>query len=134
MFARTILAITALISVAPLMAQGVDKDDAAHRAADAREIPETKALNNQVNAADAQAQAANAQNDANQAQYRSDLAAYEQAVRDHHRQVLATDATFMRQREAYAMAMRDWRLQVAACNHGHERACDMPAPNPDDYM
>jgi hypothetical protein len=134
MFARSILAITALISVAPLMAQGVDKNDAAHQAADAREIPETKALNNQVSAADANAQSAQTQNDANQAQYQSDLAAYEQAVRDQHRQVLANDAAFMRQRQAYAMAMRDWRLQVAACNRGHERACDMPAPNPADYM
>lgn len=133
MFARSILAITALISVAPLMAQ-TDKNDAAHQAADAREVPVTKALNNQISAADAQAQTAQAQNDANQAQYQADLAAYEQAMRDHHRQVLANDATFMRQREAYAMAMRDWRLQVAACNRGHQRACDMPPPNPADYM
>ena len=39
-----------------------------------------------------------------------------------------------REREAYAMAMRDWRLQVDACNRGHQRACDMPPPNPADYM
>jgi len=133
MFARSILAVTALLSVAPLMAQ-TDKNDAAHQAADAREVPVTKSLNNQVAAADAQAQSAQAQNDANQAQYQADLAAYEQAVRDHHREVLSNDATFARQRQAYAMAMRDWRLQVAACKSGHQRACEMPPPNPADYM
>src|SRR4051794_33857738 len=100
MFARSILAITALIAVAPLAAQMSNKNDAAHQAADAREVPQTKALNNQVGTAVTQAQSAvAAQNDANQAQYEADKAAYEQALRDHHREVLSTDATFIRQQD-----------------------------------
>ena len=135
MFARSILAITALIAVAPLAAQMSNKNDAAHQAADAREVPQTKALNNQVGTAVTQAQSAvAAQNDANQAQYEADKAAYEQALRDHHREVLSTDATFIRQQEAYAMAMRDWRAQVAECKKGYKSACDLPTPDPMKYL
>lgn len=138
MYARSILAITALISVAPLMAQSADKNDAAHQAADAREVPQTQSLNNQVGSAISQAQTNNAvaqaQNDINQQQYEADKAAYEQALRDHHREVLATDATFMRQREAYALAMRDWRAQVEQCKKGYQKVCELPAPDPMKYM
>ena len=138
MFARSILAITALISVAPLAAQSADKTDAAHQAADAREVPQTQSLNNQVGGAIAQAQTNNAvaaaQNEINQEQYAADKAAYEQALRDHHHEVLATDATFVRQQEAYALAMRDWRAQVAMCKKGYKSACDLPAPDPMKYM
>lgn len=138
MFARSILAITALISVTPLMAQSADKTDAAHVAADAREVPQTQSLNNQVGSAIAQVQTNNAvaqaQNDINQQQYEADKAAYEAALRQHNREVLSTDATFMRQREAYALAMRDWRAQVEACRKGYQKACDLPAPDPMKYM
>jgi hypothetical protein len=141
MFARSILAITALIAVAPLagpLSAQTDKNDAAHRAADAREMPVTQSLNNQVSGAVSQAQTNNAvaqaQNDANQAQYQADLAAYEQAMREHHREVLATDATFIRQRQAYALAMRDWRAQVEMCKKGYQKVCDLPAPDPMKYM
>ena len=137
MFARSILAITALISVAPLMAQ-TDKTDAAHVAADAREVPQTQSLNNQVGNAITQVQTANAvaqaQNEINQQQYEADKAAYEQALRDHHRDVLSTDATFIRQREAYALAMRDWRAQVEQCKKGYQKVCDLPTPDPMKYM
>ena len=138
MFARSILAITALIAVAPLAAQSTDKNDPAHQAADAREVPQTQSLNNQVGSAIAQAQTNNAvaatQNEINQEQYAADKAAYEQALRDHHREVLSTDATFMRQQQAYALAMRDWRAQVAMCKKGYKSACDLPAPDPMKYM
>lgn len=138
MFARSILAITALIAVAPLAAQSADKTDAAHQAADAREIPQTQSLNNQVGGAISQAQTNNAvaqaQNDINQQQYEADKAAYEQALRDHHREVLSTDATFIRQQQAYALAMRDWRAQVAMCKKGYQSACNLPAPDPMKYM
>lgn len=138
MFARSILAITALIAVAPLAAQNADKNDPAHQAADAREVPQTQSLNNQVGGAIAQAQTNNAvaaaQNEINQEQYAADKAAYEQALRDHHREVLSTDATFMRQQQAYALAMRDWRAQVAMCKKGYKSACDLPAPDPMKYM
>ena len=138
MFARSILAITALIAVAPLAAQSGSQNDAAHVAADAREVPQTKALNNQVSSAVTQAQTANAvaeaQNDINQQQYEADKAAYAQALRDHHKEVLETDATFMRQQHAYAVAMRDWRAQVAMCKRGYQSACDLPTPDPTAYM
>jgi len=137
MYARSILAITALIAIAPLAAQ-TNKNDAAHQAADAREIPQTQMLNNEVGTAVQQAQTANAaaeaQNAANQAQYEADKAAYAQALRDHHREVLSTDATFIRQQEAYALAMRDWRAQVAMCKKGYQSACNLPTPDPMKYM
>jgi len=131
MFARSIFAITALIAVAPLAAQSADKTDAAHQAADAREIPQTQSLNNQVSSANA---GVAVQNEINQEHYAADRAAYEKAMREHHREVLSTDATFMRQQEAYAMAMRDWRAQVAMCKKGYKSACDLPAPDPMKYM
>jgi hypothetical protein len=138
MFARSILTITALIAVAPLAAQSAGKNDPAHQAADAREVPQTQSLNNQVGGAIAQAQTNNAvaaaQNEINQEQYAADKAAYEQALRDHHREVLSTDATFIRQQQAYALAMRDWRAQVAMCKKGYKSACELPAPDPMKYM
>ena len=137
MFARSILTITALIAVAPLAAQS-EKTDPAHMAADAQEIPQTQSLNNQVGNAITQTQTANAvasaQNEINQEQYAADKAAYEQALRDHHREVLSTDATFIRQQEAYALAMRDYRAQVAMCKKGYQSACKLPAPDPMKYM
>lgn len=138
MFARSILAITALIAVAPLAAQMSATSDPAHQAADAREAPQTKALNNQVGSAIQQAQTANAvaaaQHEINQAEYDADKAAYLQAMREHHRDVLATDATFVRQQNAYALAMRDWRAQTAMCKKGYKSACDLPTPDPTKYM
>ena len=135
MFARSILAITALIAVAPLAAQTSSPNDAVHQQVDAQEAPQTRALNNQVDATVSQNQAvAAAQNDANQAQYAADKAAYAQALREHHREVLSTDATFMHQQEAYAMAMRDWRAQVAMCKKGYQSACKLPTPDPMNYM
>ena len=141
MFVRSIVAITALIAIAPFASPSsaqTDKTDAAHVAADAREMPVTRDLNNQINSAATTASTANAvaqaQNDANQAQYEADLAAYEQAMREHKREVLSTDATFIRQRQAYALAMRDWRAQVEMCRKGYQKVCDLPAPDPMKYM
>ena len=141
MFVRSILTITALIAVVPLadpLFAQTDKTDAAHVAADAREMPVTRGLNNQVSGAVTQAQTTNAvvqaQNDANQTQYQADVAAYEQAMREHKREVLSTDATFMRQRQAYVLAMRDWRAQVEQCKKGYQKVCDLPAPDPMKYM
>ncbi|ABQ66610.1 hypothetical protein [Rhizorhabdus wittichii] len=139
MIARSILAITALIAVAPLAAQSSPaQTDPAHQAADAREVPETRALNDKVGSAIAQTQTNNAvaqaQNEENQAQYEADKAAYAAALRQHNREVLENDATFIRQREAYAMAMRDWRAQVAMCKRGYQSACKLPTPDPMNYM
>ncbi|MBD3760119.1 hypothetical protein O4H52_07680 [Sphingomonadaceae bacterium G21617-S1] len=138
MLARSILAITALIAVAPLAAQSASHSDPAHQAADAAEVPQTKALNNQVGDAVSEARTANAvaaaQNDINQQEYEADKAAYAAALREHHREVLSTDATFIRQQNAYAMAMRDWRAQVAMCKKGYQSACKLPTPDPMRYM
>lgn len=63
-----------------------------------------------------------------------DRLAYRAAVRARHR-TIAVDAAIQEQREgAYAQAMADWRAQVAACKRGSSRACELPTPNPQDYM
>ena len=63
-----------------------------------------------------------------------DRTAYRAALRARHR-TIAVDAAIQEQREgAYAAAMADWRAQVAACERGHNRACKLPTPDPQDYM
>lgn len=131
--ARIIIGLTALIAAAPLIAQSAESPK--NVAADAREIPQTQSLNAEIAAnAGANSATADAQNAANQAQYEADKAAYAQALRDHHREVLATDETFVRQQMAYADAMRDYRAQVEMCKRGYKSACDLPTPDPSRYM
>ncbi len=78
--------------------------------------------------------AATAVNAANDARYAADVANYRAAMRA-RRHVIATDAAIQADRErAYAMAMADWRAQVAACERGHTRACKLPSPDPQNYM
>lgn len=63
-----------------------------------------------------------------------DRMAYRAAMRARHH-TMAVDAAVQEQREgAYAQAMADWRVQVAACERGHTRACKLPTPDPQDYM
>ena len=97
----------------------------------------TAALNNQASAASATQSSADASaaatNAVNQAQYDADRQAYTDALVRHDAAVDRTDARYARQRNAYADAMAAWRAQVAACKRGHQRACDMPTPNPADY-
>jgi hypothetical protein len=133
-----LLMATALVAVAPLHAQATDpsvdsppKTDPAHVAADAAERPVTQSLNNAVDGNIANTQMSNAEA---QGQYAADRAAYVAAVRQHNREVRANDRTVVRQQIAYADAMADWRTQVAACQRGHQRACDMPPPDPMNYM
>ena len=92
--------------------------------------PGTAALNNRV-VTEQNRQATNAAID--QAQYANDREAYRRALRRHNRTADLTSARYMRQRDAYAHAMADWRLQVAACKRGHKRICNLPTPNPADY-
>jgi hypothetical protein len=69
-----------------------------------------------------------------EAQYARDLAGYRAAVLA-RRHVMAQDAAIEARRErAYAMAMADWRAQVAACERGKSRACKAPSPDPAAYM
>lgn len=90
----------------------------------------TASLNNRVVAAQS-AQATDAA--INQAQYANDREAYRKALMRHNRRVNRTSARYLRQRDAYAHAMADWRVQVAACKRGHRRVCNLPTPNPADY-
>ncbi len=128
-FARTIIGLTAFIAAAPLIAQSSESPK--NVIADAREIPQTQALNSQVAS---NVGSTDVQNAANQAQYEADKAAYAQALRDHHRDVLTTDNVFIRQQMAYADAMRDYRVQVEMCRRGFKSACDLPTPDPQKYM
>ncbi|WP_404713232.1 hypothetical protein [Sphingomonas sp. MMS24-J13] len=98
----------------------------------------TASLNNQVAAADAAAQssnqaAADAMSAEAQAQYQADREAYMAALVQHDRAVNRSDARYVRQQRAYADAMYAWRRQVYACKHGHQRACDMPPPDPSRF-
>jgi hypothetical protein len=71
---------------------------------------------------------------ADQAAYEADVRAYD-AARHARRQVIRRNqAYYDREQRAYAMAMADWRAQVAACRRGHTRACRLPTPRPGDYM
>ncbi len=65
----------------------------------------------------------------NAAQYDSDLANYDAAMRAHGRATVR----YARQKRAYADAMAAWRVQVAACQSGHQVACNAPAPDPANF-
>jgi hypothetical protein len=73
------------------------------------------------------------QNDASQAQYNSDMAAYRAAVDQQHRDSMRDQAHYAHQQRAYADAMRAWRHQTWACNHGSNAACNAPTPDPAAY-
>jgi hypothetical protein len=134
---RPILIGAALIA-APVVAQTTAPAPATSPAADAaatETAPEVAAANRQVGAmASFDNGAVTAVNAANAARYQADVRRYRQAMRA-RRQTIAADAALQADRErAYAMAMADWRDQVAACKRGRTRACRMPSPNPANYM
>ncbi len=117
----------------PLFAQSTQPaaPTAAHAAADAQEVPQTKALNNVVANNITNTQVDNA---VAQGQYEADRAAYLRAMRAHNHAVNASDGIFVRQQTAYADAMADWRVQVEACKRGKQRICNLPTPDPMNYM
>lgn len=135
---RPILIGAALIA-APVVAQTTptpptsteQRDDAVA----AETAPEVAAANRQVGAvASFDNGAVTAVNAANEARYQADVRRYRAAMRA-RRHTIAADAALQSDRErAYAMAMADWRDQVAACKRGRTRACRMPSPNPANYM
>jgi hypothetical protein len=135
---RPILIGAALIA-APVVAQTTptpptpteQRDDAVA----AETAPEVAAANRQVGAvASFDNGAVTAVNAANKARYQADVRRYRAAMRA-RRHTIAADAALQSDRErAYAMAMSDWRDQVAACKRGRSRACRMPSPNPANYM
>lgn len=67
------------------------------------------------------------------AQYSDDMAAYRDALRARRHTINSDARVYDRQQRAYADAMADWREQVYACEHGSNRACNAPTPNPADY-
>jgi len=99
--------------------------------------PTTAAINNQVSSTTAANNDANAaivaQYQESQEQYAADQQAYMDALVKHDAAVNRTDARYVRQQHAYADAMRVWRAQVWACNHGNKRACNAPPPNPASF-
>jgi hypothetical protein len=93
--------------------------------------PGTTSANGSVNNAIAATQMSNA---ANQGQYAVDRAQYDQAMREHGRQVAHQDAHYMHQQQAYADAMEAWRANKYACEKkGITAACRAPTPDPADY-
>jgi len=132
---RILIATAALAALIPAAAQAQQTSTAVAATA---EVPETQALNNGVNQAIVETKTANAvamaQADINQQDYEADKAAYTKAMRQYRRDTVATDVTYVRQQNAYAMAMRDWRAQVVMCKKGHQSACNLPTPDPRNYM
>ena len=92
-------------------------------AVNAVEGPVTDSLNSQVAAT----------SDTQKAQYDKDMAAYRAAVAANARQRMRDQARYDNQQRAYADAMFAWRLQTAACERGHVRACRAPTPDPADF-
>ena len=129
------LALAALAG-APLAAQTVTDPPktgatvAKEAAVDAQEQPATQTLNKAVAAVGNDAEKVNAEN---QAQYDADVAAYRAAVEAHAMATMHDDARYARQQRAYADAMAQWRVQVAACKQGKQKACDLPTPDPAAY-
>ena len=131
MFARILIATVVLAAAVPAVAQNQNQPESpANRAQDVREQPVTDALNNAVASNIAAGQEASA---ADQAQYANDMAAYRAEMEAHHHEVMRDQAHYAHQQRAYADAMAQWRMQVAACERGHNRACKLPTPNPADY-
>lgn len=132
---RILLATAALAALVPAVGQAQQTSTAVAATA---EVPATQALNNGVNQAIVETKTANAvamaQADINQQDYEADKAAYAKAMRQYRRDMVATDVTYVRQQDAYAMAMRDWRAQVVMCKKGHQSACNLPTPDPRNYM
>jgi len=117
------LGLALAISAMPIAAHA---QDSRHAAVDAAEAPITADLNARVSSNIGSIQGQNAQAEAD---YAARMRDYEIADAAHSR----AEARYDYQREAYARAMRDWRVQVAACQDGHRDACEMPPPDPADY-
>ena len=99
-------------------------------AALAQQSPEA-AANNAVNAAAGQQAAANA---TSQAEYDADMAAYRATMRARHHAMTADNGVYVERERAYAAAMAEWRHNVWLCDHGNDRACDKPTPDPAAFM
>ena len=115
---------------APALAQ-TSVPTPAHEANSAGTAPSTAAANDAVATSEAARQGAiQAGNLDAEAQYAADMASYEAALRANRRENIANEARWHRQQRAYADAMAAWRVQVAACERGNDRACKAPTPDP----
>lgn len=144
MLAVRAMMFAAAFAAAPLLAQagdtnpsreaaqdrGVDIDTPKHAAVDAQEAPVTRELNA---VAGQQAAGDVIAGEVDQKHYRQDMAAFHDALMANKAEAMRDEARFERQQRAYADAMAQWRLQVAACDKGRTRACKLPTPNPADY-
>lgn len=143
---KLIAAATLLAIAAPVAAQsndpnaprtplpydrGYDKDQPRTRAINEAERPAVQEANEialaQSNTIAGPTVAGNA---ANEARYAADVAAYRDMLRQHRRDARA----YARQERAYVQAMGDWRAQVDACDRGIQTACNLPTPDPMNYM
>ena len=110
--------------------RGYDKSDAKHAAVDAEEGPRTRDLN-ATSALGAQVK--EEVSEADQTAYQADLSAYHDEVMANRADAMNDMARFSRQQSAYAEAMKQWRVQSAACAKGKMPACRLPTPRPADY-
>lgn len=108
--------------------RGYDRDSARTRAINDSGRPAVQAANGAALAGSDAQTAAGAVSTS--AQYEADVAAYRDALRAHRHDV----RRYARQERAYGEAMADWRIQAAACRRGDRTLCDLPAPDPADYM
>ena len=110
--------------------RGYDKDSPRTEAIDASGRAGVAAANDDIAAQSADQTSTGA---VDQAQYSQDMAAYRDALRARHHAINADARVYDHQQRAYADAMADWRAQVYACKRGHNRACELPTPDPADY-
>ncbi len=123
----------AALAVAPLAAQTMTDPpttEAKQAPVAAQDQSTTQTLNKAVAAVGNDAEKINAEN---QAQYEADVAAYRAAYDAHAAKTTRDDVRYARQQRAYADAMAQWRMQVAACKDGKQSACDLPTPDPAAY-
>lgn len=104
--------------------------DNAQSAADVREQPVTQALNHNEAAG---AQATNAVNNAQQNQYELDRAAFRAEAAARREKIMADEAAYVKQQNAYADAMSAWRIQNDECKRGILKSCKKPTPVPADF-
>ena len=143
---QAVIATALLVLAAPIAAQsadpnaprtplpydrGYDKDQPRTRAINDAERPEVQEANDLALAQSKTLAAPTVMgNAANEARYEADVAAYRDMLRQHRRDTRA----YVRQERAYARAMADWRAQVDACDRGSRTACNLPTPDPMNYM
>ncbi len=110
--------------------RGYDKDSPRTEAIDASGRAGVADANRQVlDQSSAQASAGGVDT----AQYSADMAAYREALRARRHAINSDARVYDHQQRAYADAMADWRAQVYACEHGNNRACNAPTPDPAAY-